>query len=75
MGLCDGSQEILARFSCGFDSRQVHHYNLKENYGTYFIIGVAVGTFIPGPQQELVRTVFNAVWVWIKGLVSKAELK
>jgi hypothetical protein len=33
----------------------------------------AVGTFIPGPQQELVRNAFSKAWAWLKGLVPQRD--
>lgn len=38
---------------------------------TYFIAGVIVGTFIPGPQQELVRWAATSTWTWLKSLASR----
>ena len=34
------------------------------------VVGVIIGTFIPGPQQELVRTGIRKLVAWAKGTVS-----
>lgn len=36
----------------------------------YFAIGVVVGTFIPMPQQQIVRDLVSGAWKWVKSTAS-----
>ena len=37
-------------------------------------IGVVIGTFIPMPQQTMVRNVVSAAWNWVKAKVSSVAV-